>query len=342
MAKTTTKAESVAQEVIPGTYLLTGDAAPNFLYVAGDLASLPVNLHNLSYAVLNKPVLHSLHMLSGATSSVSVITGGFAMSNGYVAHEEASKIKDFWGKISAKITMGRGGLETLGGLIIIPTKALSFTAGVTGVKTFAVAIGVLSTVGSVVFAGVYGLLMVPSAIALKSNIQLRSAFNKVFGQEYMSEEKKHQAAIEFLTDRLKLSDEEKAQLLENLPEKASPEEAFQSLTKSDLAWVESKASSQEEIPLLKTAYANALKRKEVMMGRAIGGETVKLVKEEIAKPLQVAIIILACLVGATAFIAGIFVTGGAPLIVLTVVSIVVAVAMLGIDGYCLFQSFKMD
>ncbi len=375
-SETASKVESAAR-VIPDTYLLHSSAAPNFLYTIGDASNIIRNTHKICYNINGNSSPFSTNPLASASSSLSIFTGGFAISNSYLGYQKANKVDDLGGKIGSRGTMIRGILEIFGGIISTPAWILSFLASSKGMNAIVPLMHILFIIGSVLFVGVYGLLILPAAISLKSTIPMRRAFNKVFTQNYPSEKEKYHAAIEYLMNSLKLNNEEKKNLLNNLPKNVGPEESFKNLTPSDLEWIEFIASSEEQVPLLKTAYANALQKKELIMHRIVNNQTVELIKAEITKPqhkqithllqlegehaealdqaksivskflknsrsnciLQTALIIT-CTIGIISLIAGIFVTGGILSIVVTAGFIITACGMLGIDGYSLFLDYK--
>lgn len=283
------------QESNAGPYF-QGTAAPLFLDVVGGIDNIPKKLHGLVNAIKDISTAPGLHVMSGATSSVALITGLYTSGNGYVAAEESKRIGDGSGKLIGRVNMFKGGLQSLGGAIVIPYKAIEFTVAATGIKTMATAMTVLSFTGTGVFSAIYLLSLLPHCIALKEQIAFRASYREIAEKTYETKADKYQALLNFLTGHLKLTDQNRdkiAQKVLNAQEslKQLPD-STKTLKPEDQEWI--KSILFQHVPIESHAiYRSHLEKevglvidlKEALFERAAGTVALKLVKEEGHKPL---------------------------------------------------------
>jgi len=299
------KTDVVGQEAIARAPKKVSKAwkSPEYMYLAGDIASLPRLSASLVNTIHGRPDPAGLQGL-GLTSTMSVLTGYVAGRRGYNEYVRSDEIGDTTGKVMGAVNIVRAPIEIGTGLTFAPFRALSIAATYTSAKSVTVAAGVFFKLGSALGALGYLLLMVPSFIFFKQNISFHKELDAVMNApENETEAQKYEAGLKFLVDTLKGTPEDWEQTVVEtvnnrslwdgwiLKEAHVDPEEVKHLSKEELAFIEKRIVQEgyESLhqPMMiehtKQAFINMKKRKEVEFSRKTGFEATTLVKK--AEPL---------------------------------------------------------
>ena len=286
-------------------WLVTGPSV-EFIYFASDISSTYRMGQGLVNAIQNRPDQTGLSGL-GITSGASILSGYVAGCRGYVENEKASKINDYWGMVSGKINMVRGGFEAAGGAVFIPVRALTIAAAQTNSAALTQSATVLGNVGSGLFGVTYLLLAVPSAISMRKGMKFGSALKDSMSEEG-SKTEKLQSGLKFLMDELSLERPDRKEIANRVANDPKiwdkghvkpvtiEKEDRELLSQYDHDYVDGFVGKIGELKgydditqaqigeHIKLGFVNKKKLNEAELGRAAGQETVDLVKEELQKP----------------------------------------------------------
>jgi len=307
---TAVKTDAVAlKEMKEPWWLVTGPSA-EFIYFASDIPSTYRMVDGLVAAIQNQPTPTGDSGL-GISSGASILSGYVAGCRGYVENREATKINDYWGKVSGKITMVRGAFETVGGAVFIPVRALSIAAAETSSKTVAQSALILGNVGSALFGVMYLLLAAPCAISMVKGIRFSSNLKKAMSDpELTTKRDQVKAGVDFVMEQFDLVRSDRKEIAKRVTEDPSiwdgenvkpidisPEDE-QLLSDYDKDYIKGfvgavgKKNDYDEFTQaqigehVKHEFIMEKKRKQAELGRKAGSETVALVKEEISKPAE--------------------------------------------------------
>ena len=272
---------------------------PEYMYLAGDIASLPRLSASLVNTIHGRPDPAGLQGL-GLTSSLSVLTGYIAGRRGYDEYERSGEIGDTTGQVSGIINMARAPMEIMTGLTFVPFRSLSIAATYTSAKSVTVAAGVFFKLGSAFGALGYLLLMIPSFIFLTQNISFHRKLSTVMNApENKTEAQKYAAGLKFMIDALKGTPDDWEQAVvetvnnpliregEHVKDVIVDPEELELLSKEELDFIEDRIDREgydmhdhpKMIEHTKQAFINMKKRKEVEFSRKTGFEATALVKK---------------------------------------------------------------
>ncbi|MCK4934838.1 MAG: hypothetical protein KAR79_04545 [Simkaniaceae bacterium] len=337
----------------------SGKSAPLFLGVSGGIVNLPNKLHGFVSAIRNAPTPPHFQVMSGATSSVAMITGLFGSGNGHLAEIEAKSIGDESGELIGRVSVINGGLKSLTGALLIPYKVISYAfAGASILSSLGIT---LTTIASVV----YTLALVSPMIALNEHREFQEKYQHVLGKSYPSEEKKLSAVFQFFREELKISAADKEQILERSLKNANrdplnEEERAKWLQPSHYLWIHqirnAKPEYKDRFFQLEKEVARALKKKEALMKRSLGKTAFDLIKQEGSQPTKelhtkideamtkkwrgLALKVGGVALSIISIIAGIILTKGIILFTISALTLGISLYMLGIDLYELLESFE--
>jgi len=307
LLETAVKTDRVAQKEMKEPWWLVTGPSNEFIYATSDISSLYRMVHGVQLAFANKPT-PSADTALGITSGASILTGYVAGCRGYVENREASKIGDFWGQVSGKVTMARGGFETLYGAAFLPARILTLVSASNGSQAVAQSATALGNLGSVLGGVMYLLLAVPCAISMGKGVQFKVGLHSAMNDpELKTEREKLRAGIEYIMGKLVLKRDDRKELAtqvvkdpniwdgESIKPVDISEKDEEALSQNDKDYIEGfteaygKKHDFDELTIaqlgqhMKLAFINGKKLKEAKLGRMAGAETVALVKEELGK-----------------------------------------------------------
>ncbi|WP_148258968.1 hypothetical protein [Simkania negevensis] len=308
LLETAVKTDRVAQKEMKEPWWLITGPSNEFIYATSDISSLYRMVHGVQLAVTNQPTPPGDTAL-GITSAASILTGYVAGCRGYVQDREASKIGDFWGQVSGKVTMARGAFETTYGAAMLPTRILSLVAASNGSQSVAQAAAVSGNVASALGGVMYLLLAIPCAISVGKGIQFKVGLNEAMNDpEFKTESEKLRGGIDYIMGKLVLNRDDRRELATKVACDPSIWDG-ENVTPVDISAADEKLLSQGDKDYIqgfagaygkkhdyseftiaqigehiKSAFINGKKLKEAELGRMADPATVKLVKDELEKP----------------------------------------------------------
>ncbi|WP_420420527.1 hypothetical protein [Simkania sp.] len=307
LLETAVKTDRVAQKEMKEPWWLVTGPSNEFIYATSDISSLYRMVHGVQLAVANQPTPPADNAL-GITSGASILTGYIAGCRGYVENREASKIGDFWGQVSGKVTMARGAFETAYGAVMLPTRILSLVAASSGSQSVAQSAAITGNVGSALGGVMYLLLAIPCAISMGKGIQFKVGLSKAMNNpEFKTEREKLRGGIEYIMNKLVLKRDDRREMAfkvvndpsiwdgENVKPIDVSEADEKLLSQGDKDYIQGFAGRYGELheydeftiaqigQHIKSAFITGKKLKEAELGRMADPATVKLVKEELEK-----------------------------------------------------------
>jgi len=362
---TAIKTDGIAKKIFDS--LPTGPT-PELAYVISDVSSIANSHVNLIATIQHQsasPGFKALGLFSGA----SILSGFVEMCRGYKEHAHASKIKDVWGQVFAKITLAKGGFETLGALFVLPSCILSLAAINASHKTAAVISAHFGKTGGVFCALTAFFISIPCSIRAGRLLNLR---NKMDAKET--------SPIEVLAERLELSRKEKRKLAYTIVADPATRSEFKEfdpdekalLTDTDKNYINDyvdafvnkghfdDVTGDKVKSHLMLAFSHARQEKIADLERLIGSENVEMLQayKNGKKPLDTGAFIeklrkemtfhirfnafaaAVTFVAGAALIAGIVASGGSLGLALAIIGVITSLGALGADGYCLYETYK--
>lgn len=306
---TATKANAIFQRKQEEPWWNVTGPSEDFMYVIGGIPGAYRAVDDLYRTVVNQPTPTGNAAL-GMISSANVLTGYIIGCNGYQENKEASKVKDFWGKIHGKIDMVRGPLTTLSGVIAVPLRALSLAPTTASTQaSVQSASTVLGGVSSALGAITSLLVAIPSMVSVAKGAKFSWKLKAVIDDpEIQTKEEKLGAEIQYVMDQVDLTRSNRKEIALRVKKDASiwengkvkpvdidPEDE-KLLSEHDMDYTDGFAEAiSEECDYddctvmqvkehLKNEFIIKKKRKQREFGRKAGADSVKLIDDEVKKP----------------------------------------------------------
>lgn len=380
----------------------------NLLGLATDIPSMAQNIE--STVITASGGQPDLGMASGIklSSTFAILTGVLTTQVATERAVKAHEIGDVVGEELAMITQARGVTECSMGFVLGTLRGLTIASVYTAAQSVAAAAKIFGDISTGFASAFYILIAIPPAITAIRQFRFKQEFDATVGIGSNPYEKAR-FGMHFLMKQLMLDDVEREEALEIIPvtiyddlmrmfteEVELTKEEYESLTEADFAFIAKKAPElveriREAHPLMsnlevasghvKIRLAKELVRmmkvKEAELSRNAGVDTLRLVKEELHKPLEEQIlyrlenteenelaleeaeaiigvaskenlhnlifnivIVTTCIIGVIGFILASVFTAGAPLYVALAIIILSNVMMFGVDIYSFAQEVK--
>jgi hypothetical protein len=251
------------------------------------------------------------------SSTFAILTGLLTIQVATENVKKAHEIGDVAGEQLAEITQARGVTECSMGFVLGTLRGLTIASVYTAAQSVALAGKIFGDLSTAFASAFYILIAVPPAITATKQISFKQKFDAKL-EENSDPYKKARLGIEFLMNELTLGNDEREEALSIIPigkyddlirmfsqQVELSAEEYGHLSHADFAFIAEKtrgvikeiqtnhphmsnlevASGHVKVRLAKE-LVRMMKVKEAELARNTGIETVRLVKDELRKPLQ--------------------------------------------------------
>lgn len=270
------------------------------------------------------------------TSIFSIVKGACTASEGIRQGKVASKIKDLWGQVLAALKTMRGTISTVGGTIALPARMLTMVSLSSTAGAVTAAAGALSKVSGSLFSLLGFLYFATYGINIYLQYNFDQELASILDVADGSKEQKELAALEMLKAKLKITDEERAQICSEVEARPLTEaektakigRKLEKLTKKKEAELK-RVTSKACLDLIKNA--------DNLAASSVIETVLEQTKENmILNGIGMAISVLSIV----AMMIVLTCTGGAPLIAAAAIGTVVMLALFVVDLYYLWGDFN--
>lgn len=276
------------------------------------------------------------------TSVFSIVSGACTAYDGYREERLSKKIGDVWGRVLGGLKAFRGSVTTTASTLSLPARALTLTALATTSKVITAVASVFSNVSGALFSTIGLIYLVINSIKIHLQRGFDQELSAVLNNPALPPEEKNGAALAFLQDKLRVSDEEKAAIRADV--EANPR--YQDF------------SNEKKEAKITSKIGKLSKKKEEELKRVTSGECVDKIKnadtsaaDEVVESVLSqcrknmffnALGVVISILGISAMIIGLVFSAGAPLLAAAVMSVVVTAALFGLDLYYLVKDFQQS
>ncbi len=277
----------------------------------------------------------------GFTSAFNMISGGLNMKSGWEEVKAAREVSDTAGQALGAIKIAKGSVFAAGGAAMVPARVLTIVEGVKNASVMGGLAGSLGSSGGSLFT--LGSLFAGIDIGFRLHKQrlFRQELFQILNDPHLDEPARIAQASQYLKNMASLSPEERVQISKEMKadpnyQELPPDEKLRELIKK-----ETQMLSQKEALFKRVLDSGCLDL--IRTNGADDSAIVQAAKKASLKRviLQGSAMALIC-IGIALFIASFIFSTPFALMVTAIISLVVSMGWLVLDGYELINNFKQS